>query len=314
MRGLGGKSRTARSEAPDALPEIFLSRIERAVRRAQAAMLGMQQPEGYWWSELESNVTITAEYVMLHRFLGLDESKVPQLAADILHRQLPNGGWSIWFGDGGELSTSVEAYFALKIAGVSPEDSRMVKAREFILARGGALKTRVFTRIFLALFGQLSWDGIPLLPVEFVLLPPWSGFSIYEFSSWSRETIVPLMIIMAKRPVRPLPQDQWVTELFLNPSEPFLEHRVNWKPRANLENFFVLVDRLLKLYYRLPIPWLRNLAVKQAANWVLEHQEESGDWGGIQPPMVNSLLALVHPGISQGPRGDAPGSQGFGIF
>ena len=215
-----------------------------------------------------------------------------RLAADILHRQLPNGGWSIWFGDGGELSTSVEAYFALKIAGLSPEDPRMVKAREFILARGGALKTRVFTRIFLALFGQLSWEGIPLLPVEFVLLPPWSGFSIYEFSSWSRETIVPLMIIMAKRPVRPLPQDQWVTELFLDPSEPFLQHRVAWKPKAHLENFFVLVDRLLKLYYRLPIPWLRNLAVKQAAKWVLEHQEESGDWGGIQPPMVNSLLAL----------------------
>ena len=288
---LGGTSIAARSE-DQALPKIFSSRIERAVRRAQAAMLGMQHPEGYWWAELESNVTITAEYIMLHRFLGLDESQVPRLAADILHRQLANGGWSIWHGDGGELSTSVEAYFALKIAGISPDDPRMVKAREFILARGGALKTRVFTRIFLALFGQISWEGIPLMPVEFILLPPWSGFSIYEFSSWSRETIVPLMIIMAKRPVRPLPQDQWVTELFLAPSEPFLKHRVAWKPWAHLENFFVLVDRILKLYYRLPIPWLRNLAVRQAANWVLEHQEESGDWGGIQPPMVNSLLAL----------------------
>ncbi|MCL4504198.1 MAG: squalene--hopene cyclase [Deltaproteobacteria bacterium] len=262
------------------------------MRRAQAAMLSMQHPEGYWWAELESNVTITAEYIMLHRFLGLDESKVPQMAADILHRQLPNGGWSIWFGDGGELSTSVEAYFALKIAGISPGDPRMIKAREFILARGGALKTRVFTRIFLALFGQVSWDGIPLLPVEFMLLPSWTGFSIYEFSSWSRLTIVPLMIIMAKRPVRPLPHDQWVTELFLDPSEAFLKHQVAWKPRAHLENFFVLVDRLLKLYYRLPIPWLRNMAIKRAKNWVLEHQEETGDWGGIQPPMVNSLLAL----------------------
>ena len=219
---MGGESIAARSEAANqALPKIFLSRIERAVRRAQAAMLGMQHPDGYWWAELESNVTITAEYIMLHRFLGLDESQVPRMAADILHRQLANGGWSIWHGDGGELSTSVEAYFALKIAGLAPDDPRMVKAREFILARGGALKTRVFTRIFLALFGQISWEGIPLLPVEFILLPPWSGFSIYEFSSWSRETIVPLMIIMAKRPVRPLPPDQWVTELFLDPSEPF---------------------------------------------------------------------------------------------
>ena len=144
-----------------------------------------------------------------------------------------------------------------------------------------------------SLFEQLSWEGIPLLPVEFILLPPWSGLSIYEFSSWTRATIVPLMIIMAKRPVCPLPQEQWVTELFLDPSEPFHKHVVAWKPRGpHLENVFVLVDRILKLYYRLPIPWLRNLAIRRALAWILARQEESGDWGGIQPPMVNSLLAL----------------------
>ncbi len=296
MRGgkvLGGKSIAARAEAQDqSLPEIFSSRIERAVRRAATAMLSMQHPDGYWWAELESNATITAEYIMLHRFLGLEESRIPHLAADILHRQLPNGGWSIWYGDGGELSTSVEAYFALKMAGIPADDPRMEKARDFILARGGALQTRVFTRIFLALFGQISWDGIPLLPVEFVLLPAWTGLSIYELSSWSRLTIVPLMIVMAKRPVRSLPQSQWIGELFLDPSEAFVKHRVAWKPRAHLENLFVLVDSLLKLYYRLPIPWLRNWALRRAVKWVLEHQEDSGDWGGIQPPMVNSLLAL----------------------
>ena len=281
-----------RMTAPHAVAKGVLSRLQEAVQRGAAAMLAQQEPEGYWWAELESNPTITAEYIMLHRFLGLDEGKVPRLAADILSRQLPNGGWSIWEGDGGELSTTVEASLALKIAGLSPHDPRMVKARDFVLARGGALKTRVFTRIFMALFGQVSWDGIPLLPVEFFLLPAWSGLSIYEFSSWTRATVVPLMILMAKRPVRPLPQDQWVTELFLDPSEPFHQHRVNWKLKANLENVFVLVDRLLKLYYRLPIPWLRNLAIRRATAWILERQEESGDWGGIQPPMVNSLLAL----------------------
>ena len=140
----------------------------------------------------------------------------------------------------------------------------MLKAREFILARGGALKTRVFTRIFLALFGQVSWDGIPLLPVEFILLPPWSGLSIYEFSSWTRATVVPLMIIMAKRPVRPLPPDQGVPELFLDPDEPFPQHRVAWKRQGSLlENLFVMVDRILKLYSWLPLPWLRNFAMKQ---------------------------------------------------
>jgi squalene-hopene/tetraprenyl-beta-curcumene cyclase len=291
---LGGKSAATRHQAVGSfLPEIFLSRLERGVRRAQAAMLGMQHSEGYWWAELESNVTITAEYIMLHRFLELDESRIPQMAVNILSRQLPNGGWSIWFGDGGELSTSVEAYFALKIAGLSPEDPRMVKAREFILARGGALQTRVFTRIFLAIFGQIGWDGIPLLPVEFILLPPWSGLSIYEFSSWTRATIVPLMIIMVQRPVQPLPLEHSVPELFLDPVEPFDQHRVAWKRKGPwLENLFVVVDRILKLYYKLPLPWLRNYALKKAEKWILQHLEESGDLAGIQPAMLNSVLAL----------------------
>ncbi|MHB9075122.1 MAG: squalene--hopene cyclase [Desulfobaccales bacterium] len=272
---------------------MHLNRIERAAQRATTAMLQMQDPAGYWWAELESNVTITAEYIMLHRFLGLDEGKVPRMVADILEKQLPNGGWSIWFGDGGEISATVEAYMALKMAGLSADDPRMIKARKFICAKGGALKARVFTRIFLALFGQVSWDGIPLLPVEFILLPAWSGLSIYEFSSWTRATVVPLMIIMAKRPVRPLPPELGVAELFCNPEEPFERHRVAWKGQApNLENLFVILDRVLKLYYGLPLPWPRNFAIKQAEKWILEHQEDSGDWAGIQPPMVNSLMAL----------------------
>jgi squalene-hopene/tetraprenyl-beta-curcumene cyclase len=291
---MGGETISVRSRSViDALPRIYLNRIEHAVQRATAAMLEMQDPAGYWWAELESNVTITSEYIMLHRFLGLGDGKVPRMVADILDKQLPNGGWSIWYGDGGEISTTVEAYLALKMAGLSADDPRMVKAREFICSRGGALKTRVFTRIFLALFGQVSWDGIPLLPVEFILLPPWSGLSIYEFSSWTRATVVPLMIIMAKRPVHPLPPEQGVAELFCDPEEPFQRHRVAWKrDAAFLENLFVILDRILKLYAALRLPWPRNFAIKQAEQWILEHQEDSGDWAGIQPPMVNSLLAL----------------------
>jgi squalene-hopene/tetraprenyl-beta-curcumene cyclase len=291
---LGEKAVSARSEPlASALPKIFLSRIERALRRATTAMLDMQHQEGYWWAELESNVTITSEYIMLHRFLGLGESKVPRLAADILARQLPNGGWSVWYGDGGELSTTVEAYTALKMAGLPADDPRLLKARDFILSRGGALKARVFTRIFLALFGQVSWDGIPLLPVEFILLPSWSGLSIYEFSSWTRATVVPLMIIMAKRPVLPLPPEQGVTELFLDADDPFTKHRVAWKRGSSLlENVFVVLDRILKIYYKLPLPWLRDYALKRSEKWILQHQEDSGDWSGIQPAMLNSILAL----------------------
>ena len=291
---MGGKTISVRSQSViDALPRIHLNRIERAVQRSTAAMLAMQDPAGYWWAELESNVTITAEYIMLHRFLGLDEAMVPRLAADILDKQLPNGGWSIWHGDGGEISATVEAYLGLKMAGLPAADPRLLKAREFIHSRGGALKTRVFTRIFLALFGQVSWDGIPLLPVEFMLLPPWSGLSIYEFSSWTRATVVPLMIIMAKRPVRPLPPEQGIQELFLSSDEPFSQHRVAWKLESSpLENLFVILDRILKLYAWMQLPWPRNFAIQQAEKWILEHQEDSGDWAGIQPPMANSLMAL----------------------
>lgn len=287
------RGRTAAVSTPPAPQDPFLTEVEAGLARAVTALLALQKEEGYWWAELESNVTITAEYLMLHRLLGLGEEKFPGMVADLLSRQLPNGAWSLWYGDGGELSTTVEAYFALKLAGLPAADPRLAKARDFILSRGGALKTRVFTRIFLALFGQVSWEGIPLLPVEFVLLPVWSGLSIYEFSSWTRATIVPLSVVMAYRPVQPLPPEQGAAELFLSPAEPFQRHRVNWIPGGSLlENFFVLVDRLLKLYYRLPSHALRELALRRAEEWILEHQEETGDWAGIQPAMVNSLLAL----------------------
>ena len=288
--------------------KTFLEKVSQATDKAASAMLSLQSPEGYWWAELESNVTITAEYLMMHRFLGLPEDKFPGLVKEILSQQLDNGGWSIWHGDGGNLSTTVEAYQALKMAGMPADDPRLAKARRFILDRGGALASRVFTRIWLALFGQVSWEGIPLLPVEFMLLPPWSGFSVYEFSSWSRATMIPLSIIMVHRPVCPLPPSLGVAELFVHTDEPFGRHRVAWKKRGPaLENFFVLVDRLLKLYARLTWPLLRGLAQHKAEQWILAHQEETGDWGGIQPAMVNSLLALAcrgykvdHPVIRRG--------------
>jgi len=277
----------------DVVPRSFLERTRQATERAAEAMLRLQHPQGYWWAELESNVTITAEYLMLHRLLGLPEDRFPQMTADLLDRQLDNGGWSLWYDDGGELSTSVEAYLALKLAGFPARHPRLARAREFIRDRGGALRTRVFTRIFMALFGQVSWEGIPLMPVEFIFIPPWTGCSIYEFSSWTRATVVPLMITMAQRPVCPTPPEQGVAELFLDPREPFERHRVQWLPQGTpLENLFVLLDRVMKLYYRRPLPVLRRAALRRAEAWIVEHQEPSGDWGGIQPAMLNSLLAL----------------------
>ncbi len=297
--------RRTKTRAPT---KAFLVKVQKARDQATEALLTLQTEEGYWWAELESNVSITAEYLMLHRFLGLPGDKFPGLINEILSQQLDNGAWSIWYGDGGNLSTTVEAYQALKMAGLPAADPRLKKARRFILDHGGVLASRVFTRIYLALFGQVSWEGIPLLPVEFILLPPRSGFSFYEFSSWSRATMIPLSIVMAHRPVCPLPPELGVGELFTDPDETFGRQRVTWKKRgSSLENFFVVVDRLLKLYARRPLPLVRRLALQRAEQWILVHQEESGDWGGIQPAMVNSLLALAcqgyevdHPVIQRG--------------
>lgn len=274
--------------------ESLREKVEQAVRRASQAMLAQQKPEGYWWAELESNVTITAEYLMLLYLLGVAEpNKKARLADYILGQQLDNGGWSIYYGDGGDLSTTVEAYQALKLAGFSAQEPALQKARAFIHQRGGVLKSRVFTRINLALFGQLSWRGIPTLPVEFILLPPRSGLSIYEFSSWSRATIVPLSVVMAKQPVHRIPPARGVGELFRAGEDPVRDHRVQWVDNGiSLDNFFVLLDRLLKWYQMRPLPGLRKRAFQQAEAWILEHQEDTGDWGGIQPAMVNSLLAL----------------------
>ncbi len=268
--------------------------VEQAEKRAQKALLDMQHPDGYWWAELQANVTITAEYIMLLHFLGLaDTSKFTRMANYILSHQLDNGGWSIYEGDGGELSTSVEAYLGLKLAGHDAEEPALLRAREFIQSRGGPLKSRVFTRIFLALFNQVGWQGIPTMPVEFVLLPLWTGLSIYELSSWSRATVVPLSVVMARQPVCPLPVERGVRELFLPGEDPLRDHRVQLKKNGfSLENLFVFIDKMLKVYQTHSYPPVRQRALQQAENWIVQHQEESGDWGGIQPAMLNSILAL----------------------
>ncbi len=268
--------------------------VEQAEKRAQTALLALQHPEGYWWAELEANVTITAEYIMLLHFLGLaTPGKLTRMANYLLAQQLDNGGWSIYFGDGGDLSTSVEAYLGLKLAGLKADHPALLRARQFIQSRGGPLRSRVFTRIFLALFQQLSWRGIPTMPVEFILLPTWSGLSIYELSSWSRATVVPLSVVMAAQPVCPLPPEQGVRELFLPGQDPFRDHRVAFQKNGlSLENLFVGLDRLLKVYHSYPYPPLRRWALAEAEKWIVSHQEPSGDWGGIQPAMLNSILAL----------------------
>ena len=250
----------------------------------------MQNPQGYWWPELESNVTITAEVVLLHKIWGTDrERPLHKVEAYLRQEQREHGGWELFYGDGGELSTSVEAYMALKLLGVPETDPAMVRARDFILARGGISKTRIFTKIHLALIGCYAWQGTPSLPPWVVLLPSTFPINIYEMSSWARSSTVPLLIVFDRKPIFPVNPTITLDELYTEGIE-----RVKFElPRAsNWTDIFVALDDGFKLAESLNLVPFRQEGIRAAEQWILERQEATGDWGGIIPAMLNSLLAL----------------------
>ncbi len=294
--------------------------LDRAVAKAVDHLLSIQAEDGYWWAELESNVTITAEHVFLRHILGnTDPDERARAAAYILREQREDGTWANWHDGPGELSTTIEAYLALKMAGVAPDGPEMVKARSFILSKGGVEKSRVFTKIWLAMMGEWDWRGLPVLPAEFVLLPPWFPVSIYSFACWARQTIVPLAIVMDRKPIVPLPQTARIDELFPHGREK-ADLRVRSAKGGFLPRLFLGLDRFLHVYERLLHKPLRRTAIRRAERWILERQEADGAWGGIQPPWVYSLIALQllgHRLDEEGPlqRGFAGfyGPRGFAI-
>jgi len=259
----------------------LIDEVNEAIRRIHAYYKAQQHEDGYWWYELESNVTMTSEYLMLLHFFGLrDKEKDRKVAYHILRHQRPNGSWSLYWGDNGDLSTSIEAYFALKIAGYSSDDEPLRKAKAFVLERGGVEASRVFTKIFLALFGEFDWKAIPSIPLEINLLPPWFPLNIYRFSSWARSTLVPLSVILEFKPVRSLPEHSMIRELYREPHKlpPLTPKKL---PALSLKRFFILQDRVFKVMESLSVRPFRDKALRKTERWIVEHQESSGDWGGI---------------------------------
>jgi squalene-hopene/tetraprenyl-beta-curcumene cyclase len=208
----------------------------------------------------------------------------------------------------------VECYFALKLAGISPDKAAMKKAREFILSKGGVPKTRTFTKIWLSLFGQWEWEGTPVMPPELIFLPSWFPFNIYEFSSWARATIVPMLVILTERPSRPIPTWAAIDELYPTPREHTEYSLPGPKGLIGWERFFHSADKLLRLYQRMPIKPGRGKAVRKATQWIISHQEADGSWGGIQPPWVYSLIALNHLGYDMDHPVMKKGFEGFEGF
>ncbi|WP_447977770.1 squalene--hopene cyclase [Candidatus Nitrospira bockiana] len=271
--------------------------IDEAIRRSKHWLLKRQHEAGFWVAELEADTTLTSEYLMLRRFLNLVDPERERKAVRYLQAtQLPEGGWPIYYGGPAEISASVKAYFALKLAGVSQDEPFMVRAREAILAQGGVAAANVFTKIALTLFDQYDWRGVPSMPPEIMLLPKWFYFSIYAISYWSRAVLIPLLIVFSHRPVCRIPKEQGIDELYVVP-----RHLMDYRAVPPLKkdaavctwrNFFITVDRLLKIYDRMPLRSLRDAAVQRAADWMLAHMQGSGGLGAIYPAMANSILAL----------------------
>ncbi|WP_345696270.1 squalene--hopene cyclase [Kitasatospora terrestris] len=260
-----------------------------ALSRATAHLLSLQHADGWWKGDLETNVTMDAEDLLLRQFLGIrTEEQTRGTAAWIRSQQREDGTWATFHGGPPELSTTVEAYVALKLAGDDPAAPHMAAAAAYVRGAGGIAAARVFTRIWLALFGWWPWERLPELPPELIFLPHWAPLNIYSFGQWARQTIVPLTVVSAHRPVRPGPFD--LDELHTDPANPFPE-----RPMAaarTWDGLFQRLDRLMHHYHRHAVRPLRRLALQQAAHWIIERQEADGCWGGIQPPAVYSLIAL----------------------
>ncbi|MFD7921146.1 squalene--hopene cyclase [Streptomyces sp. NPDC059740] len=265
------------------------SAARRATERATRFLLSLQDPAGWWKGDLETNVTMDAEDLLLRQFLGVQDPETTEAAARYIRaQQREDGTWATFHGGPGEISTTIEGYVALRLAGDNPEAPHMARAAAWVREQGGIAAARVFTRIWLALFGWWKWEDLPDLPPELIYFPKWFPLNIYDFGCWARQTIVPLTVVATLRPVRPAPFA--LDELHADPADPNPARKL--APLTSWDGFFQRLDKGLHLYHRVAPRRLRRSAMAAAARWIIERQENDGCWGGIQPPAVYSVIAL----------------------
>ena len=291
---LSGGHAAATEMAPD-----LDSSVKQATARSVELLLSQQSREGYWWGELEADTTLESDYILYLHILGqLKSPKVPKLAKYIRERQLPDGGWNIFYGGPSELNATVKAWVGLRLAGDPPNAPHLIKAKAKIHELGGLEATNSYVRFYLAMVGALDWKLVPSIPPELMLLPDWFPINIYEMSSWTRGIVIPLAIIYGHKPDWRLPRGITVDELFKvqegkPPSFVWDKKVISWR------NAFLALDRALKLYEHSPWKPFRKLALAKARKWMMERLERSEGLGTIYPAMMNSIYALLAEGGDQ---------------
>ncbi len=282
------------------LPELVLS-------RAVNALLELQNHDGHWVGELEGDTILSSEYVLCLYFMGWEERDKDEIAQclNFLRRQQnEKGGFSLYPGGPSDVSASVKAYFVLKLFGDDPEAPHMTMARKRILRLGGIDACNTFTKITLALFGQVEWRECPAVPPELILFPRWFPFNIYEMSSWSRTIVIPISIIWAKKPLRQAPAYASIDELRipLDLAPDYQKRKVEGTSKS-WQLFFSSIDKAAKLAEsvtgKLKVRPLRKLAINRAMDWIKDRFEDSDGLGGIFPPIANSLVAFRELGVPE---------------
>ncbi|KAL4868257.1 hypothetical protein BDV12DRAFT_209334 [Aspergillus spectabilis] len=283
--------------ATDYLTATLLPNVKRSLHKAAAYSYQTIQDDGHWCAETESNPSCTAEYVLFMHILGLEQRLDRKaLISWLLSEQQEDGSWSLARDFEGDISMTTEAYLALKLLGLSPGNTAMRRARRFALSMGGVARVRMLTRIYLAMVGLFPWKAVPELPAEFILAPKSTPVNIYRLSSWSRGMIVPLLIVRHHEPIYALPNgasasNDYIDELWCNPAAKMVTYTPpDW---SFTRLCFWAVDYLLHFFtFILRTSSLRQSARRKCVRWILDHQDDEGDWAGIYPSMAQSVMAL----------------------
>jgi squalene-hopene/tetraprenyl-beta-curcumene cyclase len=298
VRTLSGVSASVPVSRSFTVETVSMEAVRHAILGAQHYLLDRQEPAGYWVAELEGDTILESEYILLLQFLDKrDPEKFRKLAKYIKNKQDKEGHWSIYPDGPPDVSASVKAYFACKLAGFKESEGFMRKARRAILAQGGVTQCNTFTKLYLSMFGQYDWHGVPTIPPEAILMPKWFYFNIYNMSSWSRAILVPLAVMNAKKPHRPIPDGSDIKELFVGGRDR-KKMGLAWDRKPlTWRNVFLVLDKILKLYDASPVKPFRKRALKKSLEWLLEREENSGGLGAIFPAMAHAIMAYKCMGL-----------------